>query len=152
MPATAVAQEHGLSARTVERWLRATGATGWPGWCAHPAAIVGSGVSPSELIGLIEGLALRTPPPTAAAVYRQVVAVAAREGWPAPSYSTVYAVIRQLDPALVTLAHEGTKAYRLAFDLLYRREAPAPTSSGRRTIPRSTSGCATSAAHRCDRG
>jgi len=35
----------------------------------------------------------------------------------------VYRVIKQLDPALVTLVHAGTKAYRTTFDLLYRREA-----------------------------
>jgi putative transposase len=35
----------------------------------------------------------------------------------------VYRVVQHLDPALLTLAHDGTKAYRLTFDLLYRREA-----------------------------
>jgi len=38
----------------------------------------------------------------------------------------VYALIRTLDPALVMLAQEGTKAYREAFDLLYRWEASGP--------------------------
>jgi len=38
------------------------------------------------------------------------------------------AIVRDLDPALVTLAHEGTKAYRLAFDLLHRREATGPNA------------------------
>jgi len=45
-----------------------------------------------------------------------------------PSYGTVYAIVRSLDPGLVTLAHAGTKAYRLAYDLLYRREAAAPNA------------------------
>lgn len=76
----------------------------------------------------MEGLALRTPPPSAAFVHRQVATVAAEQGWPVPSYSTVYAVIRQLDPGLVTLAHQGAKAYREAFDLLYRREADRPNA------------------------
>jgi putative transposase len=35
----------------------------------------------------------------------------------------VYRVVKQLDPALLILAHAGTKAYRTTFDLLYRREA-----------------------------
>lgn len=43
-----------------------------------------------------------------------------------PSYSQVAAVVRQLDPALVTLAQEGAKAYHDRFDLLYRREARGP--------------------------
>jgi putative transposase len=43
-----------------------------------------------------------------------------------PSYSLVYAVVRQLPSALMTLAHQGSKAYHQRFDLLYRREADAP--------------------------
>jgi putative transposase len=38
----------------------------------------------------------------------------------------VTAIVRALDPALVTLAHEGRKAYKERFDLLYRREASRP--------------------------
>jgi len=38
----------------------------------------------------------------------------------------VAAVIERLDPGLATLAHAGTKAYKEAFDLLYRREADHP--------------------------
>jgi putative transposase len=38
----------------------------------------------------------------------------------------VYRVIKQLDPALVTLAHQGTKVYRTTYDLLYRHEAEKP--------------------------
>jgi putative transposase len=38
----------------------------------------------------------------------------------------VYRIVKQLDPALVTLAHEGTKAYRTTYDLLYRHEAEKP--------------------------
>lgn len=52
--------------------------------------------------------------------------VATEQGWPVPSYSQVYAIIDALDPGLVVLAHEGSKAYREQFDLLYRFEAEAP--------------------------
>jgi putative transposase len=34
--------------------------------------------------------------------------------------------MQALDPLLVTLAQEGSKAYRERFDLLYRREASQP--------------------------
>jgi putative transposase len=81
---------------------------------------------PPELQSLIEGLALRKPRLSAAAIARQIRRVASEQGWRPPSYSTVYDVIRRLDPALVTLAHEGRKAYKERFDLLYRREASRP--------------------------
>jgi putative transposase len=38
----------------------------------------------------------------------------------------VYEVIQHLDPALRTLAHEGTKAYRNTYELVHRREASSP--------------------------
>lgn len=69
---------------------------------------------------------MRKPPPSAAHVHCQVVKVAEQQGWPAPSHSSVYAIIRQLDPSMVTLAHHGPKVYREEFDLLYRREAARP--------------------------
>jgi putative transposase len=75
---------------------------------------------------LIEGLALRKPPPTVALVHRQVREVARRNGWPVPNYQRVYRVVKQLDPALVTLAHYGSKTYRTTYDLLYRHEAEKP--------------------------
>jgi len=81
---------------------------------------------PAGLEQLIEGLALRRPRLSCAAVHREVAAVANVRGWPVPSYDTVYSVIRQLDPALVTLAHEGPKVYADRFELLYRREASRP--------------------------
>ena len=76
-----------------------------------------------ELVQLIEGLALRNPPPSAASIHRQIQPIAAQHGWPAPSYRTVHDIIAHLDPGLRTLAHEGPQAYRETFDLLYRREA-----------------------------
>jgi putative transposase len=81
---------------------------------------------PIDLQLLIEGLALRTPRPSAASITRQVATIALAHDWPLPSYSTVYAIVRQLDPALVTLAQEGSKVYRERFDLLYRPEASRP--------------------------
>jgi putative transposase len=42
--------------------------------------------------------------------------VAAERGWPVPSYSTVYAIIARLDPALRTLAHNGAIAHWETFD------------------------------------
>jgi hypothetical protein len=38
----------------------------------------------------------------------------------------VYDIVRNADPALLTLAQEGSKAYSERYDLLHRREASAP--------------------------
>src|SRR5262249_22076100 len=46
--------------------------------------------------------------------------------WPVPGYAAVYDVVQSIDPAMATLAHEGSKRYREVFDLVYRREAAKP--------------------------
>jgi putative transposase len=55
-----------------------------------------------------------------------VAVIARQRGWPEPSYRQVHVLIRRLNPPLVALAHEGTRAYSERFDLLHRREASPP--------------------------
>lgn len=81
---------------------------------------------PTDLLSLIEGLALQKPKRSIVAIHRQVVQIAAEQGWPHPSYDQVYAIIKAPDPRLLTLAHEGSSAYRDEFDLGYRFESEAP--------------------------
>ena len=77
---------------------------------------------------LIEGLALRKPRPSSATIHREVAEAAKKLGQEPPSYKVVHAVIGKLEPALLTLAHEGSKAYSESFDLVHRREADAPNA------------------------
>ena len=127
VPLTHVARHHGIPLRTAQRWLAQYRRDGLARLARrqrsdrhHP-----HGLQP-ELTQLIEGLALRKPPPTVALVHRQGRDVALRNGWPVPNYQRVYRVVKQLDPALVTLAHAGSKTYRTTYDLLYRHEAEKP--------------------------
>lgn len=123
-----VADRHHLSLRMLERWVRRYRQRGLAGLVRAPYANRGRRQLPRELQHLIEGLALRRPPMSTAAVHREVSAVAEARGWPVPSYATVYDVTRQLPGALVTLAQEGSKVYADRFDLLYRREASRPNA------------------------
>jgi putative transposase len=127
MPLTHAARHHGIALRTVQRWLARYRRDGLVGLArrgrndrGHPRGF------PPELKHVIEELALRKPPPTVALVHRQGRDVARRNGWPIPNYQRVYRIVKHLDPALVTLAHHGSKAYRNTYDLLYRREAEKP--------------------------
>jgi putative transposase len=123
---SALARKHGVPLRTMQYWLQQYRQHGLAGLCRPPSPPHLARRIVPQLVELIEGLALRTPPPTAAAVHRQVVTVAQQHGWAAPSYRTVYGIIRSIDPGLRTLAHDGAKVYQEAFDLLYRREATRP--------------------------
>src|SRR5437868_701453 len=54
----------------------------------------------------------------AASIHRQTAAIAGEQGWKPPSYERMRQIIKHLDPALVTPAHQGPAAYREEFDLL----------------------------------
>jgi putative transposase len=126
VPLDELATGAGVSVRTTQRWARAYRERGLAGLARQARSDRGRRKLPEDLVRLIEGLALRRPPPTAATVCRQASEVARRRDWAAPSYRTVYDIVRNLDPGLTTLAHEGEKAYANTFDLVYRREAARP--------------------------
>jgi putative transposase len=126
VPLARVAAQCGIPHRTLQRWLARYRAGGLAGLGRAVRADRGRSRFPEQLRLLVEGLALRTPVPSAAHVHRQVTAVAEQEGWPVPSYSAVYAIIRGIDPALRTLAVEGAGRYAEVFELVYRRQAGRP--------------------------
>ncbi len=120
----ALAVQHGLAYRTLQDWLARYRQHGLAGLAHHLRADRGTHRRvPPDLQILIEGLALQTPPLSAAAIHRQLVPIVAAQGWPLPSYRTVAQIMQHLDPGLVTLAQQGTRAYQEAFEMLYRREA-----------------------------
>jgi putative transposase len=120
-----VARTHNIPESTLRRWVKRYREKGLAG-LADAKARSDKGKPrrlPPGALTLIEGLALQTPPRSMAAIHRQVTALAQEQGWKPPGYDRVRQIIKGLDPALVTLAHQGAAAYREEFDLLYRREA-----------------------------
>jgi putative transposase len=75
---------------------------------------------------LIRGLALLIPKLKLTAVYHKIVLLAEQDNQKTPSYTTIYNVVRKIKPALSMLSHEGVKAYRQKYELIYRRECKAP--------------------------
>ncbi len=120
------ARDAGVPERTAQRWLARYRDGGLVGLAVSPRSDRGRRRMPDELVAVIEGIALRRPRPSAATIHRRVLQVAERHGWAAPSYATVHAIVRALDPAMVTLAHDGDKRYRETFDLIHRRETERP--------------------------
>jgi len=119
-----VARTNHLSKSTVQRWMTRYREQGLVGLATTARKDKGkSRRLPQTAIQLVEGLALQTPLRSAAAIHRQVVAIAKEQGWKPPCYERVRQIIKNLSPALVTYAHQGAAAYREEFDLLYRREA-----------------------------
>lgn len=98
LPAAATAA--GVALRTAQRWLSRFRAQGLAGLARSPRTDRCGHRLPPDLQLLIEGLALRRPAPSAAHIHRQVAELAPGHGWAVPSYATVYAVVREIDPAM----------------------------------------------------
>jgi putative transposase len=113
---------------TLQRWLSRYQCTGLAGLVRPIRSDAGQHKLPLEMVQLVEGLALRKPRLSMAAIHRKVVKATQERGLSSPSYSTVYGIVRQLDPAMVTLAQEGIPAFRDQFELLYRHCAERPNA------------------------
>ncbi len=120
---TTISNETGVSVSTLKRWMQRYRECGLIGLARKSRSDRGRYRMNKELQSLIEALALEKPPRSVASIYRQTLQIAQQKGWKYPTYRTFVNVIRDLDPGLVALAHEGAKAYRDNFDLIIRREA-----------------------------
>ncbi len=129
VPLKRVALDAGIPFRTAQRWVANYKKSGLAGLCRGERKDSGTHrVIHDEVKKLIEGLALQKPAMSIATIHRQVTDWCNRSQIAAPSYSTVYGMIRNLDPALMTLAQSGTKAYKQTFELLHRHEAEKPNA------------------------
>jgi len=127
VPSTQLATHAHLPVRTLSRWVQRYRARGLLGLVHSRRSDQGvrRSVSPC-LQQAIEGLSLQKPRRTIATIHREVARVCQEQGWKTPSYSTIERIVQHLDPALITFAHQGSKAYREEFDLIYRHQASAP--------------------------
>jgi putative transposase len=122
----AAARASEVPVRTAQRWLFRYKAEGLDGLKRRHRSDGDRRKLPDELVRLIEGMALRKPRLSCAAIHRRIAVVATNQNWHIPSYGTVWSIIRALDPAMVTLAQDGAAAYRDRYELIYRHRAAAP--------------------------
>ena len=123
-----LAREQGIPLRTARLWVNRYRKNGLAGLARKSRSDKDTRRISPQLQHVIEGLALKHPSLSAASIHREAVALAKKLGERPPSYSSIYALIRTLEPGLLTLAHEGTKAYSQSFDLLHRSEAEVPNA------------------------
>lgn len=127
VPLARIADEAQVSLRTAQRWVRRYREAGLAGLIRTSRADRGKRRKiDDELRQLAEGLALQRPPLGPTAIHRELCRVAEARGRTPPRFSTVYNIIHGLPQALKTLAIDGEKRYREAFDLIHRREATQP--------------------------
>jgi putative transposase len=128
-PLKAVATAARVPFRTAQRWVSLYRQFGLAGLARKKRTDNGRRRAISaKLKEVIEGLALQKPPLPVASICRQVRRLAQDLGEEPPNYWVVYRIVAGLPADLVTLAHEGTKAYSNTFELVHRREADRPNA------------------------
>jgi putative transposase len=119
-----VAADANLSFRTAQRWVSQYRKLGLAAFVRKAREDRGARrVVSAKIKAAIEGLALERPPLPIRSICRQVRAFAQTTGEPMPGYGTVYDLVREVPSSLLTLAHQGSKAYSEGYDLVHRREA-----------------------------
>jgi len=128
-PLKAVATAAGIPFRSAQRWVAQYRQFGLAALARKKRTDTGQHREIStRLKEAIEGIALQKPPLPVATICRQVGRLAQDLGEEPPSYWAVYRIVGALPADLVTLAHEGTKAYSNTFELVHRREADRPNA------------------------
>lgn len=117
VPLVDLAAYHRVPVRTLQRWHAAYKRDGGDGLTDSPRRDRGRHRLPPQLQALIEGLALVKPRASVATISRRARSAAIERGWKPPSYSVVRRIVAELDPAMVTLAHDGPVTYRDKYEL-----------------------------------
>ena len=128
VPLTGIAADTGVSLRTLQRWLARYLVDGPTGLGRPQRPETGTRTFPKQMVELIEGMALTKPPDSIATIHRRISRLADERGWRAPSYGSVRDVVRRIDPAMLTLAHEGAAAFRDRYELVHRHRADRPNA------------------------
>lgn len=124
IPLAQLSAESKVPLRTLRRRVQHYREQGLSGLIRYKRSAKSS--SDEELSRLVEGLLLCLPDRSISSIWREVLDICKDENWKMPSYSTVYRIVQNIDPGLVTMAHEGQKAYREKFDIVHRRECKRP--------------------------
>lgn len=141
LPLPAVAAQAGIPLRTAQRWLARYRGQDLAGLARAGRSDRGRRRIQPELVALIEGLALRRPPPRITTIHRRAGEVAAARGWAAPAYATVHAIVTSLDPGLVTLARTARPPTGTGSSWSGAAPRNGPTRSGKPTTANWTCWC-----------
>jgi len=128
IPLADLVRTTGVPRRTLTRWLARYQTGGYEALSNSVRPDRGSRRTASELVHLIEALALTRPRPSIATIHRRLVEHCVNSGTKTPSYSTVQNIVHALDPGMVTLALDGPASYRDKHELLLRRRADRPNA------------------------
>lgn len=121
-----IAKQHDLGLSSLKRWAKSYRENGIEGLVRKNRVDKGKrNTVTDELSKLIEALVLTKPPISLAAIHRRIEKLAKKKKLVAPSYRVVRDIASKIEPSLILLAQEGSKAYKQEYELVFRREATA---------------------------
>lgn len=122
-----IATENKVSYPTLLRWVKRYRTDGLVGLIDKKRTDNGKRRSISDEFQMfIEGLALQKPKLSIASIHRKAIEIAKNNNWRVPSYKTISNIVKSLNPAVVTLALDGSKEYKNKYDLLVPRKSTYP--------------------------
>lgn len=129
LPLARVASEAGISLRTARRWVARVRDGGPAALARKPRSDAGQRKLTSDLVALVEGLALTKPRLSIATIHRRLGTIARAQGWKVPSYASVYGIVTDLNPQMTALVHEGEIAFRDRYELVHLHRAERPNAT-----------------------
>jgi putative transposase len=117
----------GIPLRTLRRWILHYRKQGLKGLKKQERKDKGIHKSINEeYVLVIQALALQKPALPISMIVKKIRHLSTQESATPPSYSTIYNIIRSLNPALLTMAQKGSKEYNQQYGLVFRRESIRP--------------------------
>ena len=126
VPVTKITSAKSIPISTVRLWINLFKQKGLAGLERTKRNDSGIPKYDGYLAQIIQALTLQKPSPTIASIHRKINLIAQKKALKPLSYSTVYEIAKSINPALVTLAIEGSKVYQQQYELIYRRECTMP--------------------------
>lgn len=122
-----ISAHSGIAIRTLKRWVLLYRKQGFMGLerKSRSDKDVRRGID-EPLENIVRALALQKPKLSIATIHRKIKEIAKQQEKEIPTYSIVYHIISNMNSSLMTLAHEGSVAYRDKYEIVFMRESTAP--------------------------
>lgn len=119
-----ISKHAGIAPRTLTRWIKAYQEKGLLGLerKSRSDKQIRRSID-QELAEVVKALALQKPQLSIATIHWKIGELAKNQGKIKPSYRVIYDVIKEIEPALLSLAHEGSTAYRDKYEIVFLRQS-----------------------------
>lgn len=122
----AVAENKSIPIRTLSLWVKKYHTHGLAGLARQSRGDKGLPRNDSTLQTAIQGIYLKKPMLSGAAIHRLIQDYCQKKNLKIPSYRSVCRVIFNIPDDMLLLGQQGSKAYKQQYDLLYIRAADNP--------------------------